>query len=249
MKAHTLAYQTIHEISPKARVGLAHQYRGFTPAKRWSPLDKWAAARLDHSFNQVIPNVLQAGKLRFLGVRKSMPQAKGTQDFFGINFYTRDLAWFDLSNPSHLFTRNQVDPQGDLSPTGFIANEPEVFFQGLHWAVKFGLPIYITENGTEDGDDGFRRRYLVQHIHQMWRRRQFQLAHPALTFTGPWWITSNGNGVGPCLSVFGPWTGRLRPGSKRPSADLYQAICRENALTSAMVAQFAPELKPILFPG
>lgn len=248
VKAHTLAYQAIHEIAPKAKVGLAHQYRGFTPANSWSPLDKWAATRLDRSFNQAIPGVLHSGKLRFLGTRKSMPQARGTQDFFGINFYTRDLAWFDLTHPTRLFTRNQVDPQGELSPTGFIANEPQVFFQGLLWAVKFGLPVYITENGTEDGDDGFRRRYLVQHIHQMWRAVNFNWPIRAYYH---WTLVDNFEWERGWTQPFGLWAldRETQARRKRPSADLYQAICKENALSSGMVAQFTPELKPILFPG
>jgi beta-glucosidase len=35
---------------------------------------------------------------------------------------------------------------------------------------------------------------------------------------------------------------------KRPSADLYAEICRENGLSSEMVSRYAPELMPIIFP-
>jgi beta-glucosidase len=36
---------------------------------------------------------------------------------------------------------------------------------------------------------------------------------------------------------------------KRPSADLYAAICKQSALSSEMVAEFAPELSEKIFPG
>ena len=248
VKAHVLAFQAIHEISPKAKVGLAHQYRGFGPARTWSPLDKWAATRLDRSFNQTFPGVLQSGWLRFLGIRKSMPQARGTQDFFGINYYTRDLVWFDPASPASLFFRNEVDPQGDLSPNGFIANEPEVFFQGLRWATAFSLPVYITENGVEDGEDRFRRRYLVQHIHQMWRAVNFNWPIRAYYH---WTLVDNFEWERGWTQPFGLWALErdTQARHKRPSADLFQAICQENALSSAMVTEFAPELTPLLFPG
>jgi beta-glucosidase len=35
---------------------------------------------------------------------------------------------------------------------------------------------------------------------------------------------------------------------KRPSADLYAEICRENGLTSDMAARYAPEIKEQIFP-
>ena len=42
VRAHAKAYAVIHEIQPEARVGLAHQYRGFRPAT-WLPTDRLAA--------------------------------------------------------------------------------------------------------------------------------------------------------------------------------------------------------------
>ncbi len=248
VKAHSLAYQTIHEISPKAKVGLAHHYRGFAPLKAWSPLDKWAATRVDRNFNQAFPGVLHSGSLRLLGARKSMPQAKGTQDFFGINYYTRERVWFDLTAPTSLFIQNQVDPKSDLNPSGSIANEPQVFFQGLRWAVGFGLPVYITENGVDDDEDSFRRRYLVQHIHQMWRAVNFNWPIRAYYY---WTLVDNFEWERGWSQPFGLWSldRETQARHKRPSADLYQAICQGNALSSAMVEQYTPELKPILFPG
>ncbi len=40
VRAHAAAYHAIHKLQPQARVGLAIMYRGFTPAKTWSPLDR-----------------------------------------------------------------------------------------------------------------------------------------------------------------------------------------------------------------
>jgi len=35
---------------------------------------------------------------------------------------------------------------------------------------------------------------------------------------------------------------------RRPSVDLYAAICRENGISSEMVTRYAPQALPLLFP-
>lgn len=59
--------------------------------------------------------------------------------------------------------------------------------QKLH-ALLPELPIYITENGTADNNDAFRRRYLYEHLKVL---SESGLPSPAIT-TGALWITSNG---------------------------------------------------------
>ncbi len=36
---------------------------------------------------------------------------------------------------------------------------------------------------------------------------------------------------------------------RRPSVDLYAAVCKENALSSAVVEKYAPQALPRIFPG
>ncbi len=54
-----------------------------------------------------------------------------------------------------------------------IASTPHDFYHAIEWSLKFGVPIIITENGTEDAEDTFRREYLAAHIHQLWRAVNF----------------------------------------------------------------------------
>jgi beta-glucosidase len=248
VKAHAAAYQVIHELQPKAQVGLAHQYRGFEPAKSWFPLDRWLAKLFTRTFNNAFPGALQTGTLRLLGARQRIPAAKGTQDFMGINYYTREQIAFSLLHPGTLFGRRSFAPGADLSPTGFIANEPAGLFQAIQWGLRFNLPIYITENGVEDPQDRFRPRYLAQHIHQMWR---------AVNYTWPvrgyyhWTLVDNFEWERGWSQRFGLW--ELDPitqtRQKRPSAELYEAICRQNGLSSEMAARYAPEIFDKLFPN
>jgi beta-glucosidase len=60
-----------------------------------------------------------------------------------------------------------------LSPGKFIAHVPEGIHEALKWARKFKVPLFITENGVEDDSDHLRPRYIVEHLHQVWRAVNF----------------------------------------------------------------------------
>ena len=113
------------------------------------------------------------GKLDLVLKKVNLPEAAGTQDFIGLNYYTRDLVTFDLRLPGQLFGRRAFPPGVALSSTGFIANVPEGFWDGLKWAHGYELPILVTENGVEDDVDTLRPRYLAEHLHQLWRAANF----------------------------------------------------------------------------
>jgi len=246
--AHVAAYRILHQYQKDAQVGLAHQYRGFAPAKPGSPFDRWVCGLFFNAFNQTIPQALFTGKIRFFGARKSIPDAKGTQDFFGINYYTRENIAFKPFDPSGLFVKRFYNPLTDQSPSGFTANAPDEFFQSLKWAKKFGLPIYVTENGTDDPDDSFRRQYIIQHILSLWR---------GVNYTWPikgyfhWTLVDNFEWERGWSQPFGLWEldKETQTRRKRKSAELYESISKENALSSQMVAKFSPELLESLFPG
>jgi beta-glucosidase len=247
VKAHAAAYQVIHRLQPAARVGIAVNYRAFTPARSWSPLDRLAGGLQAAGFNHAFPNALQDGALRLAFLRQPIPQAKGTQDYIGVNYYTRDYVSFSLVHPTQLFGRRFYDPKAPLSDTGFMAHEPQGFFEALAWANRFRLPILVTENGVEDADDHLRPRYLAEHVHQMWRAVNFN--YPIKGYFH-WTLVDNFEWERGWTQRFGLW--ELDPETqgrrKRPSADLYAAICSENGLSTEMVAQYAPESLAVLFP-
>ena len=246
VRAHAAAYQTIHSLQPTARVGVAHHYRGFQP-KGSSFLNRRVARIYSRLVNDSFPLALLTGKLTTPFGNLRIPQAKGTQDYFGLNYYTRDLVSFDLFHPKGFFTRRTFRPEAPLSPTGFIANEPEGMFEALKWARGFNLPILVTENGIEDREDRLRPAYLAQHIHQVWRAVNFN--YPIKGYFH-WTMVDNFEWERGWTQRFGLW--ELDPETqqrrKRPSADLYAEICRENGLSSEMVARYAPEILSLLYP-
>ena len=248
IRGHAAAYQAIHALQVESRVGIAQNYRSMQPARSWLPFDRWITRIQSSLFNDLVPGALAEGVMRFPAWAKRIPQAKGTQDFVGLNYYTREYVAFDPFSPGELFSKRFFLPGADLSDTGFIANVPAGLFEGIKWALKYKRPIIITENGVEDADDDLRPRYLIQHLHQVWRAVNFNF--PVKGFFH-WTLVDNFEWERGWSQRFGLW--ELNPEtqgrSKRPSADLYAAICRENGISSEMVARFAPEIFEQMFPN
>src|SRR5688572_12662736 len=249
IRAHAAAYHAIHEVQREARVGYALHYRSFVPYRAWSPLDRLSVKIAFNSLNNGFPSAMATGVMRSPLGSIHIPEAKGLQDYFGLNYYTRDYVTFDLRKIRTAFAHNFYSKDADLSDNNFMANEPDGMFEGLKWITRAfpNLPILITENGIEDADDHMRPRYLAQHIHQMWR---------AVNFNWPvkgyfhWSLVDNFEWERGWTQRFGLWAldEKTQKRTKRPSADLYAEICKENGLSSEMVQKYCPEVFEKLFP-
>jgi len=248
VRGHAAAYHAIHSIQPNAQVGIAAQYRSLAPGIAWSPIDQALAKMMSNFFNDSFTRALVSGTLRTPMGSVRIPAAKNTQDFLGLNYYTRDYMTFDLRHANTLFSRRYFRPDAELSKNKFIANEPEGFFEAMKWAYGYKLPIVITENGVEDPDDTFRPTYLAEHIHQVWKAVNNN--YPIQGYYH-WSLVDNFEWERGWTQRFGLW--EVDPESqarrKRPSADFYAEICRENGLSSDMVARYAPKLFSKLFPN
>lgn len=250
-RAHAAAYRIIHAIQPEARVGYALNFRPQQAYRSWSPLDRWMRNMKFEAINLGFPSAISTGVMRSPLGRISIPECKGTQDYLGLNYYVMDTVAFDLRKKEELFSRSFF-PEGtpDISEGGELANIPAGFFRAIQWAVKTypNLPILVTENGIDDSGDSLRRRYLAQHIHTLWR---------AVNFNWPvkgyfhWSLVDNYEWDRGWSQRFGLWELDIatQQRTRRPSADLYQAICMENGLSSAMVEQYCPEIYAKMFPG
>jgi beta-glucosidase len=249
LRSHAVAYHAIHQIQPEAQVGLATHYRSLVPHRSWSPLDQLLTKNADSLVNRAIPMAAATGILRTTLGAVRIPEAKGTQDYFGFNYYTRNRVAFDLRKPATFFSDAIFPNDGDFSDKNFLVNEPAGMFEGLKWVVRNfpGLPIYVTENGFADAEDRVRPRYMAQHIHQMWR---------AVNFNWPikgyfhWTLVDNFEWDHGWTLRFGLWglDTDTQKRIKRPSADLYAEICKENGLSSEMVQKYCPEVFEKLFP-
>lgn len=246
VRAHARAYTVIHELQPDARVGIAQNYRGFRPAS-WFPLDRWMANLLSKAYNDSFPRALNDGVFDAFFRKEGIPEAAGTQDFLGINYYSVDEVRFNLFSPKGMFSSLASPADAPLSETGFIASVPSGLSDAVRWGDQFGVPMIITENGVEDSTDALRPRYLCEHLHALWKVMNGN--YPVEGYFH-WSLVDNFEWERGWTQRFGLWgldvetQARIR----RPSVDLYAEICRMNGISADMVEKYAPEALPRLFP-
>lgn len=229
VRAHAAAYRIIHRLQPEALVGIAHYFRLFDPADPRSPLDRAVAAAQDRFVNAAFLDAVTAGRVRALPWVARFPEAAGTLDFLGVNYYTRDLVAFDLSVPQHLFGRNFTRPGAPRSDGGYGEIYPEGMARVLHRAARYGRTLYVTENGLPDDDDDQRGEFIAAHLREVHRAiaagadvRGYY--HWSLVDNFEWaegWTLRFG------LIAVDPSTQERRV---RPSAQFYAETCRHNAL-------------------
>ena len=249
LKGHVAAYRAIHEIQPEARVGYALHYRPMVAANPWSPLDNLMRSIQYNGFNMSFPSAISTGVMKTPMGSARVPEAKGAQDYFGLNYYSVDTIHFDIASAKTLFGKRDYPADSDFSATKFIANIPTGIFDALQWATTTypSLPLIVTENGVEDHEDTMRPRYLAQHLQQIWR---------AVNFNWPvkgyfhWSLVDNFEWERGWTQRFGLWGLDVETQTRirRPSVDLYAEICRENGLSSDMVAKYCPEVLQKMFP-
>jgi len=250
VKGHAAAYRAIHELQPEARVGYALHYRPMVPRVKWSPLDILMRNIRYEGVNMGFPSAISTGVMRSPVGNQNIPEAKGTQDYLGLNYYSVDTVWFDLMKSGELFSNGGYPKGADMSGTDFIANIPEGIFTSLKWIERTypNLPIIITENGVEDSADQMRPRYLAQHLHQVWRVVNFNW--PVKGYFH-WSLVDNFEWERGWTQRFGLWGLDLdtQKRIRRPSVDLYAEICKENGLSSEMVQKYCPEVFDRIFPS
>ena len=249
LRGHAAAYRAIHEIQREARVGYAHHFRPMVAKRSWSLLDRLMLKMRYDALNMGFPSGISTGVMKSIIGNFRIPEAKGTQDFLGINYYSVDTVSFHPGKIKEFFTHSEYPQDADFGDSKFVANIPEGLFDAIKWAVHTypNLPLLITENGVEDASDQIRPRYLAQHIHQVWR---------AVNFNWPvkgyfhWTLVDNFEWDRGWDQRFGLWAldEETQKRTKRRSADLYAEICRENGITSEMVQKYCPEVFEKLFP-
>ena len=235
LRAHAAIYRTLHEAQPNARVGLAANLHLFDPARPASRLDRLVAGVTDRVYNWAYLDALRDGVLR-VGPRVRVPEAAGTLDFIGVNYYSRDLVQFDRRHARTLFGRHFPTPGAPISDGGYGEVYPAGLLRVLLRANQYGLPIYVTENGLPDEDDNLRPGFLIDHLMELWRAGRMGCDvrgyfHWSLIDNFEWadgWTLRFG------LIAMDPETQTRTP---RSSSTLYSEICRRSALPPAIEAR------------
>ena len=234
LRGHVAASAGIRRVNPALKVGIVHQIRLFDPATP-AGRDVAVAANWDYLFNTIMLYGLRTGRvLPPFGSGREWPGLRESSDFFGLNYYTRERVAFDARQPGLMFGRRFTPPDVPQSQVGFEGKTygelyPAGLYRALRRAASLGLPIYITETGLPDADDDQRPGFMLSHLAAAHRAIQDGVDLRGIFL---WTLVDNfewteGWGLRFGLYALDEHTGaRLR----RPSAALYAAIARANAI-------------------
>ena len=244
---HAGAYRVIHDLQPGARVGFAHAMLVFDPPRDGSLLDRLATRLVDRSYNRTILATLRRGFWAPpLGFGPAL-KLRETLDWIGLNYYTRQRVAFDHTRAEDLYTRRFHEDDAELLDGGYGEFYPMGLLRCLERLAPFDLPIYITENGIPDDDDDQRPRHILTHLHLLWKA--IQRSYPVMGYYH-WTLVDNFEWAEGWTLRFGlievdPDTQARRP---RRSAEVYGNLIRANAIFPRLIDEYAPELRPEIFP-
>ena len=246
VRGHAAAYREIRDSvhGAAAKVGVAQHLRIFQPWHAWSPLDRVAAAFPHRAFNHWFLRACTDGWAGFpLGIRQRVPEAIGTLDYIGVNYYSRDMVTFSPGATGALFSRTFPAPGHPVSDFAM-----EIYPQGFHRALRdtwdtYRRPIYITENGVADRSDQFRPAALISHLAEAARAQREGVdirgyLHWSSMDNFEW---SEGYNMRFGLVEVDFETQERKP---RPSAALYSEVIRRNGLGWDHLEKYYPAGMP-----
>ncbi len=170
VRAHVIARQALRARNNPAPIGIAQNLLRFAPSRRWHPMDqaltRLAEANYNHAFLEALATgVLQLQMPGFTAGREVIDGAAGSTEFVGVNYYTRAHLKFQMTPPFVNFEFVDRHRRGltDLGWEWF----PEGFGETLRQVKRYGLPVWVTENGLDDRTGARRPQYLYEHWKQV----------------------------------------------------------------------------------
>ncbi|MCM1989585.1 glycoside hydrolase family 1 protein [Oceanirhabdus seepicola] len=166
IKGHILAYKKIHEIIPKAKVGVVIHYAYFDTKdnKFGTRIAKKIVAR---NFHDIFIKGMFEGRLLFpLGLFVKGVELGNYCDYIGINYYSRHGVKTSgkigmLFSQIYVFQNSMYNDLGwEIYPEGLSKGIEELYSQ-------YKLPVWITENGTPDHKDEFRGKFIYDHLKEV----------------------------------------------------------------------------------
>ena len=178
--AHGMAYHTIHAVGSSKRwtpkVGIANNMIVFTPCASRSPYDRFSSWLRHTFFNRLFLQTLRTGRLIYPGIFfERHPVARGTLDFVGVNYYTRDFVHFNgfrMPGPfGDLCTLPHHARSGVRNDLGWEIY-PEGLYRCLKEVARLEIPVLVTENGICTRQDEQRWAFITAHLQQVFRAMQ-----------------------------------------------------------------------------
>lgn len=161
LQAHAQSYTVIHANRPGSKVSFSKVVDIFDPVSD-SSLDRWSAQVQDYLFNEALLDSLYEGTPK---PPLSGEQFGNTLDFIGLNYFTRQMCYFDSDSPSPplYYFKSKTKNNCEINFMGWEVY-PEGIYRALMRLKKFNKPILITSNGIGTNDDLQRRIFIINHL-------------------------------------------------------------------------------------
>lgn len=238
---HGAAYEAIHSRCSGAQVGIANHIAHFDPAQPARASDRVGAALIDWLFNGWKLTAQTSGRLALPYGLGLLPQRglMDSVDFLGLNYYSRIRVRFAPGGRNEFVAWQMVplDETVDRSDAGLDGFMGEVYPEGMGRALRrlasCGKPIYITENGLADHSDRLRGRFIVSHLAEVQRA-----ISAGIDVRGyfHWTLVDNFEWSEGWQWRFGlvELDAATQARCPRPSAAIYERICRANAIPAEL---------------
>jgi len=170
VRAHVAAREELLAVLGKVEMGISQNMLAFAPDRWWHPMDRALVRLSAQAYNHAFHEALVSGRLQVnmpgIGsTRVDVPGARGSCEFIGMNYYTRAHLRFIPRAPFIDFRFKDVEGRG-LTDIGWELH-PEGFGQILGELRRYGLPVWVTENGMDDRSGLRRPDYIHTHLRQV----------------------------------------------------------------------------------
>jgi len=169
-RAHVAAREELRAALGPVPVGISQNVLAFAAERSWHPLDHALVRLADVAYNHAFLEALTSGTLTvhmpgLFTTRREIPGGRDSLDYIGLNYYTRTRMRFVPRKP--FFEFRYTDPlHRGLTDIGW-EQFPEGFGQLLQATRRYGLPIWVTENGIDDRSGERRSAFLHGHWREL----------------------------------------------------------------------------------
>jgi beta-glucosidase/6-phospho-beta-glucosidase/beta-galactosidase len=177
-RANAAAYDAVKAQDSTARVGLVQHFIAFRPKRPGQRIDRAGTAHADYLFNRSFLDAAIKGDYDtnadgVISDSERHPELARKSDFIGINYYrtgevtglpqplSKSIPLYDFI-PKVDYTKK--DCPSTCSDLGW--NISPASLRGLIPVLgrRYGLPMYVTENGIADARDRNRAKYIRDHV-------------------------------------------------------------------------------------
>lgn len=255
IKGHAAAYRVIKAYDrfdadgdgKSSLVGFVTNYGLLEPFDPANKLNAALAEKLNYIANHALVDALVSGNIDHSsyadGAKRFrlpfLPAEPGTLDYICINYYTRARLKLSVTDPITGLGNVTRPKDGVIKPPAenFTDMGWEIYPEGMYTVMmtmkKYGLPLYVTENGIADSTGKKRTRFIADYLIQL--KRAIDAGAPVKGYIH-WSLMDNFEWAEGFRPRFGLYSVNFDT-QKRTLTEggaFYAEVCRNNGITEKM---------------